>query len=218
MLWLVNSLQDMPGAISLFDKYLKRILYAFIKSPTCWNTAQVVNEGTFPHRVMSDASWRWDVGNKLYFTCISFLFLTQNIHSPASLILWLGICVWKSSCSLHRILWAPHRAQQCQLSGLVQKGQLRAQWVPVGAFAGNWPLLLCFGRWGASSRDPFWPTTPPQQLPQPSCSLRYVLSQLLGSKLRLWHREITDFCVGTLGVFCLLLYYIILLISTNDTF
>lgn len=62
------------------------------------------------------------------------------------------------------------------MQGLLKRGQPRAQRVPLWALAGNWPLLLCFGRWGAPSRDPFWPTTPPQQLPQPSCSLRYVLS------------------------------------------
>lgn len=32
MLWLMNSLQDMLGAISPFDKYFQIILYAFKKA------------------------------------------------------------------------------------------------------------------------------------------------------------------------------------------
>lgn len=106
--------------------------------------------------------------------------------------------------------WEPHAGHSNVSSReLLKKWQPRAQRVPLWAFSGNWPLLLCFGRWGASSRDSFWPTTPPQQLPQPSCSLRYVLSQLMGNTAEILtdHWEITDYlCGDTLSILLTNLY------------
>lgn len=108
--------------------------------------------------------------------------------------------------------WDPESPTQgtalsAHMNELLEKGQPRAEQVPLWALAGNWPLVLCFGRWGAPSRDPFWPTTPPQQLPQPSCSLRYVLSQLVGNPAQaLTTEKLQISCLEILWVLCLLTF------------
>ena len=151
----------------------------FLRSPTCQNAIWVVNGRTFRHTVMSDASRRWQVGNVLYFTCSFFSVLKHS--SPCPLYSnWEFLCR-KVAAILHRLLtWEPlPSVQPSQLTGAALEEMIvkpRAQWVPFWAFAGNSPLLLCFGRWGSSSRHPFRPTTSPQQLPQPRRPLRYVLS------------------------------------------